>query len=253
MFDCHTHTKFSVDSRMQAADALKAAKKKSLGLIFTEHLDFETNFFFDAKEYWRTYEPLRADGKFLRLGLELGLIPNHYEDAKKFIAQVPFDFVIGSIHFIDGQDIYSKMTYRGKMQNEIYTRYFDLMEQCLYEYGDQIDVLGHIDYIVRYAPYEDAGLHYAKYKTHLEKVLHALLETDTLLEMNTRLFSQKQHYKELVPIFKRYAELGGKFVTVGSDAHYPDAIGSNFYLAEELAHACDLKIISFCQRKKLLG
>ena len=41
IFDSHSHTEFSGDSEMKGKDALKAAAKQGLGLVFTEHLDFD--------------------------------------------------------------------------------------------------------------------------------------------------------------------------------------------------------------------
>ena len=40
-FDSHVHTEFSADSEMKAADALREAAKQGLGLVFTEHLDYD--------------------------------------------------------------------------------------------------------------------------------------------------------------------------------------------------------------------
>ena len=57
-FDSHVHTEFSADSEMKAADALRAAERQGLGLVFTEHLDYDypsagtEEFIFDPEAYW---------------------------------------------------------------------------------------------------------------------------------------------------------------------------------------------------------
>jgi histidinol-phosphatase (PHP family) len=80
-------------------------------------------------------------------------------------------------------------------------------------------------------------------------VLRAAVETDTVLELNTRRLGERRAVKELVPIYTRYRELGGRYVTLGSDAHAADAIGAHFAAAEELAAATRLRIVTFKERR----
>jgi len=58
--------------------------------------------------------------------------------------------------------------------------------------------------------------------------------------------------KELAPVYRRYHELGGRCVTIGSDAHVPSGVGRNYGRARELAHAFDLQIVTFRERKMVL-
>ena len=108
IFDSHSHTAFSADSEMKAADAIAMADKAGVGLVFTEHLDFdypgEMDFSFDPQAYWQAYEPYRGDN--LRLGIEIGMNEAILEGNLHFLEQEPFDLVIGSQHIVDGQDIY---------------------------------------------------------------------------------------------------------------------------------------------------
>ena len=108
IFDSHSHTAFSADSEMKAADAIAMAEKAGVGLVFTEHLDLdypgEMDFSFDPQAYWQAYEPYRGDN--LRLGIEIGMNEAILEGNLHFLEQEPFDLVIGSQHIVDGQDIY---------------------------------------------------------------------------------------------------------------------------------------------------
>ena len=250
MFDSHVHTEVSADSEMSLEAARQKAAALGLGLVLTEHQDFDypgnLDFTFSPERYWKKYGAFRE--KELRLGVEIGLEPGKAARCLDFIAQVPFDLVIGSIHLLERQDIYYPEFYEGKGQDEVYRQYLQAMEACLREYPF-LDVCGHIDYIARYAPYEDPAVQYAAYQDEIDAVLRAAIEQDTLMELNTRRLAERLARKELVPIYKRYHELGGRYVTLGSDAHTEDAIGSNFAAAGELAEACGLKIVTFCQRK----
>lgn len=255
IYDSHSHTEVSSDSEMLAADALAAAEKLGLGLVFTEHFDYDyketphyrdKDFRFDPKAYWTRYEALRGDK--LRLGVEVGLTDTCDAANREFVGQAPFDQVIGSIHILDNLDLYFKDFYEGKTKAEAYGRYFEAMAR-LVRASDYIDVLGHIDYISRYAAYENTELQYSLFADAIDQVLQAVVQCDVVMELNTRRLGNTIALKELVPVYKRYAQLGGRYVTLGSDGHTPDAIGMNFKVAQEMADALGLKIVTFCQRK----
>jgi histidinol-phosphatase (PHP family) len=76
-----------------------------------------------------------------------------------------------------------------------------------------------------------------------------LIANDTSIELNTRRFDSKEVIENLLTIYKRYAELGGKHITVGSDAHTPEAIGMGEKTAKEIAEASNLKIVYYKERK----
>ena len=252
LFDSHVHTEVSADSEMKARDALAAAEAQGIGLVFTEHIDFsyqgEKEFIFSPEEYWAAYEPLR--GERLSLGVELGMVPGELEMAKEFLARAPFDEVIGSIHLIDGGDIYEPSTYEGKTQQEIYLRYFTLMRDMVRQ-NPYIDTLAHIDYIARYAPYEHPDISYEVWHDAIDEVLRAVVETETALEINTRRFGDRLAMKELAPIYRRYAELGGRDVTLGSDAHKKETVGAHLALAAQMAEAYGLQTVTFHERKRV--
>ena len=250
LFDSHIHTCFSADSEMTATEALEAAKRQNVGLVFTEHIDFSypgaKAFLFDPLEYWQAYEKLRGDS--LSLGVEVGLVPGEAERAAAFVAAVPFDEVIGSIHLLDGRDLYERDTYENRGQDETYRAYLALMA-AMVRANPFIDILGHIDYIARYAPYEEPGVRYDCWPDEIDSVLRAAIAADIVLELNTRRFADRLAMKELVPIFRRYRELGGRAITLGSDAHAPDAVAAHFALARDFAEACALAIVTFRERR----
>ena len=252
-FDSHIHTEFSADSEMKAAEALREAEKQGLGLVFTEHLDYdypaagEEEFIFDPAAYWAAYEPLRAEGK-LSLGVEMGMMASAREKNAAFLRRAPFDFVLGSIHFLDVKDLYFPETFAGREKAEMYHEYFTVMRDEIYAHPF-INALAHIDYIARNATFDDPELSYGDFTDDIDAVLRALVETETVIEINTRRLGTPRGIKELTPIYRRYYELGGHYVTIGSDAHVPDAVGRNYARARELAHAFDLKIVTFRERQ----
>ena len=252
-FDSHIHTEFSADSEMKAQDALRAAERQGLGLVFTEHLDYDypsagtEEFIFDPAAYWAVYESLRAKGN-LSLGVEMGMMASAREKNVAFLRRAPFDFVLGSIHFLDVKDLYYPETFEGREKREMYHEYLTVMRDEIYAHPF-INALAHIDYIARNAPFDNPELSYGAFTDDIDAVLHTLVETDTVIEINTRRLGTPRGIKELAPIYRRYHELGGRYVTIGSDAHVPDGVGRNYDRARELTRAFDLQIVTFRERQ----
>ncbi|MDY2684574.1 MAG: histidinol-phosphatase HisJ family protein [Selenomonadaceae bacterium] len=251
IFDTHSHTAVSADSEMRAEDAVRAAGAQGIGLVFTEHLDYDfpgdMRFEFDPEAYWRAYEGMR--GAALRLGIEVGMQPQTRDRSRAFVERAPFDAVIGSQHLLYGSDVYDVKTFAGHTKDEAYLEYLHQMEKNLRLHGDFIDILGHIDYICRYAPYENPELDDVRYADAIDAVLRAAVETHTVLELNTRRLGDTRAAAALLPIYRRYRELGGRYVTFGSDAHTADAIGAHFDVAARIAAAAGLVSCTFCERK----
>ena len=251
LFDSHMHTKFSADSQMLASDAIAKAATLNLGVVFTEHFDYGVtnddgkNFSFDPPTYMNEYKNLRGDK--VRLGVEVGLRKSARAVNEKFIAQADFDFVIGSIHLVDDLDIYYPEFYADKDKPTAYRKYF---AQMAAEIGvADFDALGHIDYICRAAPYDNPEIDYPTFATEIDAVLKIVVDRQKVLELNTRRFNSDRAIRELVPVYEKYRKLGGRFVTIGSDAHRVSAVGNFFDRAVDFVRELDLKPVTFRERK----
>lgn len=251
MFDTHIHTKFSSDSKMELEDAIKYAKNKNISMIITEHMDLKFPkkglFCFDAAQYFEEYDKYRGDD--LLLGVEIGMKEDCVQESKKVAKNNPFDYIIGSVHLVNNLDIYYEEYYKEKNKREAYKKYFIAMLESIKTY-DFIDSMGHIDYISRYAKYEDKEIYYDEYSDIIDEILKVLINTDKCMELNTRRLNDENAVKNIIPIYKRFRELGGQNITIGSDAHNALSIGSNFNVAKDIATLCDLKIVYFKNRKK---
>ena len=49
-----------------------------------------------------------------------------------------------------------------------------------------------------------------------------------------------------------YKDLGGRLISIGSDAHRPDDIGANYKEAEALLKSLDMNKIAFIQNQSIL-
>ncbi len=250
MFDCHVHTKFSTDSKMNIEDAAKRASELNLGLIITEHIDIkypiEDKFVFKPEEYFKEYSKYRNDN--LLLGLEMGMREDCVEENRDIASGYAFDYIIGSIHVVDNVDLFEDKVYEGRSKKEVYSGYLYTLLQCIKKH-DFVDCLGHIDYICRYAKYGDNEMHYLDFSEEIDEILKELVNTGRAIEINTRRLMKAEVVNNLIPLYKRYHELGGVIVTVGSDAHLINNIGYGFGAAGEIVERCGLKMVYYKERK----
>jgi len=247
--DTHVHTCFSTDSKMTIHQAVQKADELGIGITITEHMDIEypepEAFVFDVNNYFNEYARYRSDK--LLLGIEVGMRQDCVSENSRIIMNQPFDYVIGSIHVIDNIDIYHEGFYRERTKQEVYHQYFESMADCLTGY-DFIDTLGHIDYIARYAKYENPEVYYHEFCEHIDQVLTILAEKQKAIEINTRRLANKDTIQALIPIYKRFYDLGGRLATIGSDAHRPEDIGRDLNGALHIAELCNLKVVWFKNR-----
>lgn len=252
IFDTHMHTDFSTDSTMKIESAISQGTKHGIGIIITEHLDInfprEGEFVFDIDTYFKEYEKYRS--KKVKLGIEFGMRMDAVEAGRKIEREYNFDYCIGSIHMVEDFDIYQEDYYIGKSKKETYEKYFSYMAECVKAY-DFTDSLGHIDYISRYARYDDREIYFDDFSESIDGVLEAVIKSEKAMELNTRRLNSKAAAENMKRIYKRYEELGGKLITLGSDAHSADVIYSNFNTSLEILKDTKLELVYFEGRKPI--
>ena len=92
---------------------------------------------------------------------------------------------------------------------------------------------------------------YNEFKPITDKILKALIEKEKGIEINTSGFKYGlNHTHPQFPIVKRYKELGGKIITVGSDAHRPEQITFKFDVAYRMLKEAGFDEISLFREKK---
>jgi len=85
-----------------------------------------------------------------------------------------------------------------------------------------------------------------------DDLLKLLIKDGKVLEINTRKLDDEKNVQSLNIIYKRYAELGGKYVTLGSDAHYKKDVGRRLKVAKKMAEKLGLKPVYFKRRKLVI-
>jgi len=260
-FDAHVHSAASPDSELNPADAIHALKSKGLGVIFTEHVDFVTpqtgkdlsandtpkgdkDFVCDFEIYPAKYQQLRSES--VLLGVEIGLTAA-YLPLNRQIAGGDYDFVLGSIHYVDGHDIYKSSS---SMETVSFCRRYLTYAKEMVELSGFFDSFAHIDYITRYSKMIDRVFYYKNFPSEFDALLKTLAERNLAMEINTSRLGNNSVTGQLLPIYKRFKELGGKYVTIGSDAHNEWGLGRCHEKAVGIAAIAGLTPVYFKERNK---
>ncbi|MDD3218070.1 MAG: histidinol-phosphatase HisJ family protein [Lachnospiraceae bacterium] len=256
--DYHTHTQFSLDSEAPIPAMIERAIELGLSHIcFTDHMDMDypedEDFTFDTNLYFREmreYQSQYADRIKVLIGVELGLQPHLANTHAAYLKQYPFDYVIGSVHLVNNMDPYFDKAFEGRTDEEVFRCYFeDTLKnvQAFHEF----DSMGHLDYVVRYGRHGSQEYSYEKFKDIIDEILKILVANGKALEVNTaglrkNLGFPNPHGK----IVRRYHELGGEMITIGSDAHKPAQMGYGFHqLKDILGEAGFHQYVRFENRK----
>lgn len=238
--DMHTHSfPASHDAKNTLPEML--AKAQSLGVDFygvSEHFDYdydickmtpeeyrltrngdEEAYFHQARHLQEDYEGVMN----VAVGAEFGFSENKEVQgryAATYEKHRP-DFVINSVHGGEGKD-FARYTFpEGK--KETYRMYLRLIRKSLdapYPY----DIVGHIGYIARYAPYENRAVTLEEFGEEIEDILKTIIAKDKILEVNSATKNLPRLCLPDVNILKRYYELGGRKISFGSDAHFVERI-----------------------------
>lgn len=257
--DSHLHTSFSADS--DTPPELQAGRAIALDmpvLFITDHQDFDgppgvMDFTFDTRSYFDTLLQLKEDYRDrieLRIGVELGLQTDIPTNLAAYSASWPFDFIIGSTHFCDGMDPYYPEFYKGRTEEEAYRSYFE-QELANLAAWDCFDVAGHLDYVVRYGPNKNSYYDYRKYQDIFDEILKGLIQRGKGIECNTAGFKAGLgHPHPVEGLLKRYRELGGEIITLGSDGHAPEYMAYHFDKAGHLLKECGFRYYTVFKERK---
>ena len=231
MFDFHMHSRVSFDGHdtgLAMAQAALAAGLKEI--CFTDHLDYDPLekmgiLAFDTDVYNAEYNTLDVPGLVIRRGCEFGMTPTNRDQFRRDLQRRPFDFVLGSVHFVDDLDVYFEEYWAGKTIFQAERRYLEATLECV-QIHDDFDVLAHLTYIAKTHCHPSPRLvRYAEHQELIDEILRILAAKGKGLEMNTSGVDRCGGFLPTEDIFRRFKELGGEIVTVGSDAHRSIRVG----------------------------
>ena len=240
--DVHTHSTYSFDGKSTLKEMLQTALEKGVAFYgVSEHFDYDAllfrgaNWVADGEEYFHGARHLQEDYEGcmnVLIGAEFGYSTDDRVQAfyKQTQEKYKPDFVVNSVHGCDGHDYYHNHPFYRENElgekvlrdkTDVYKEYLGLVRSSLdapYNY----DIVGHIGYLTRYAPYEDKSLSMALFQAEIDDILRTIIEKGKILELNTS--RGKGSFLPDRALLERYFALGGRLISYGSDAHSADSI-----------------------------
>ena len=254
--DYHTHCRCSEDSSAAPEDMAAAALGMGLEeLCLTDHVDLmdlrglPTSGEYDWTPIRETHRALtEAFGSRLGLpmGVELGEAALDFARADRYLDGAPdLDFIIASHHQASprcgGGDLICQ-DFRQVDFGVLLEDYFAALLATV-RWG-RFSVLGHLTLPDRYAQRKFGlpPLDFSPFADQIDQILRLLAETGRGLECNT----SRGHGPLLpeAPILRRYRELGGEIITLGSDAHAPDSVGAGIREGRELLRTLGFRYLA---------
>lgn len=260
--DCHLHSSHSGDSNTPMEEMILAGIARGLTtMCFTEHQDINypdspenpgNIFLLNTDSYLYELACLKEKYKNqirLLFGVELGLQPDIMRQNAIYAKSYEFDFIIGSTHICHGKDPYYPAFFEGRSVEEAYREYFESILENIKKFSN-FDVCGHLDYVIRYSTDKDSNYSHDKYKDIIDAILEILLEKGKGIELNTGgIKSGMKDFHPCTDILKRYRELGGEIITVGSDSHDIAHIGDYFQRATEVLKECGFRYYTVFEQR----
>lgn len=268
LYDNHNHSQFSFDGgRTSVGKTVNSAIGKGLaGVCFTDHCDF---FVPPMKAQHEEYVPEvfdvearnaeidKVNAKCPRdfhvfKGIEIGVQKSERDKIAAHLEKYSFDEIIASVHYLDDTDPFWGGYYEGKTWRYAYGHYLETLYDEMVWLGDRFDIMGHYDYVTRYAPYPECSILYKDFPDILDSMLRYLAENGKALEINTKTY---QDFKGRTPvldknILMRYRELGGEIISLGSDSHDADRVGFNFERTASLVSRCGFRYLAHFDKRK---
>ena len=242
-YDMHVHTVFSHDGKQTVEQACEVAKELELaGIAVTDHV--EMSWFSPCSTVKRIVDCHRVCDKArehggsaieVSFGMELSGPFSNSDDTRKVMTCTDYDVILGSVHMVplNGKLFECSQTEFGRSVSE--------QELCLFldAYWQQVlylteevdfDVLAHLTFPLRYICGKyGRQVSLQRYEKVISEILHNTIFRGIALEVNTSgLIDGKGEWMPSFDILQQYYRMGGRKITIGSDAHTADRIGNEF-------------------------
>ena len=269
LFDTHNHCQFSFDGKRTTIEssASSAFKKGLAGICFTDHYDFFVPIDSNCTE---TIQPqdfdivaqqaeiervqdLYDDGFKVLKGIEVGISEESREEMARIMSLHSFDQIIASVHYLEKSDPYYGGYFIGKDCRQAYGNYLETIYREAVAMKD-FDIIGHYDYVARYAPYPEDSIVYRDYADIFDTIFRYLIENGKGLEINTKSCTGSKGRKTTVDhnILLRYREMGGEIISLGSDSHDAENVGDNFEASAAMLRSLGFRWTSHYEKRQLV-
>jgi len=231
----------TVENILEYLDVAKARGLKQMGI--TEHdrylEDIDLSAFQEAREEYQEVE--------LRLGIEIDFVPGAEERMERDANALPYDYVIGSVHRVQGEEVDHpdhREIYEKLEPYELYERYYaNVREAAL---SGRFEILGHPDLIKIFRTYPDQDI-----TPMLEETADAVAESGVVVDVNAaglrKPIGEVYPSRQLLEMLHRR----GVPIILSSDAHAPDQVALGYDKSLKLVHEVGYReVVTFKERER---
>ncbi len=204
----------------------------------SDHYDLHPNEpfpdYLNLEAWWRDFNACKvayAGRLTLRAGVEVGEPHRFAHQVTRLLRDYPWDFILGSLHWVGETCVFDQAFFQSN-ERSAYMAYFRELEMLVE--GGEFDILAHFDVVKRYGFEQYGPFQPERYESIIRRILNKLARRGGALEINTatlRRSIQQPSPDDL--ILHWFFEEGGRYITLGSDAHEQHDIG--FGLAAMMA------------------
>jgi histidinol-phosphatase (PHP family) len=194
---------------------------------------------YDLDAYVEAVVQAREGGLPVKLGLEVDYVPGREDETRALLAPYPWDYLLGSVHFVDGLGIDGAPRLADEVGvEEMWRRYFEVLARAAR--SRLFDSLSHPDLAKVFG--DRIAFDYAA-------ISDAIAEAGVAVEVSTA--GLRKPVGELYPHpdFLVACRERGVTVTTGSDAHVPELVGRDFDLARELLRSAGYETVTVYDRR----
>ena len=262
--DTHVHSSNSFDGESTVREICEAAVEKGISSVtITDHMEAPEIRLGDKSVYGNAIKSIErsvADVEALRdeyegrvkllKGMELGEPMHDPKLTQKAYEIADFDFILASVHNLFEEEDFYYLEYNERNVKPLLTRYFDeLLDTAK---NADFDSLAHLTYPFRYiVERTDIRPDTAEYADVIDEIFLTLARRNKSLEINTSgLFKPINSTLPDLDLIRRFRELGGSMITVGSDAHNCKDLGAGLEEGIKLARMCGFKSFTVYENRQ---
>ncbi len=262
--DLHIHSNNSFDAVSSVDELCKSAINSGLyAIAITDHCEAPDIIKGDNCEYGcfdklipnSIKEAQNAKRKYsdnlkVLCGIELGEPMHDKNCTQKALSYGDYDFILASVHNLRNTEDFYFLDYTKLDVNELLTKYFnELIETASFEHFDS---LAHLTYPLRYILDKTGNLpDLSLFSEQIDEIYKILIKNNKALEINVSgLFKELKTTLPDEKLVRRFKELGGKYITIGTDSHNAESVGKGIEEGIEVAKRAGFTQYTIFEKRK---
>lgn len=264
--DMHTHSEYSHDSECSIEEMCMAQIQNGTNIMaVTDHADIylcsDSDIYSSIANSCKAAQKLNQkynDKIRILTGVEMSEGFWFPEYSQKMRELCDYDVIIGSVHSVRWETLtmpYSRIDFSKLGEAELYKyldAYFDDVITMIET--EDFDVLAHLTCPLRYITGKyKRKINLECFNQKIKMVLSLIIKKEIALEVNTSSYDILNDFMPSRELIKEYYNMGGRLITLGSDAHARENASLNFQEALKYIKTVGFDKLYYFQNRKPIG